>query len=850
MNKKARLYGINRIVPFTKIKDFHQKSNQKQVLNRSTEHRKKYNQIQEQNSEKHQGSKLVLNKSKKVKLDRNIYNNEKQLKIKEYSNTIGTDEKAEDNQISEKDFFKETDNEERYETDSNRKNLLKIYNNDKIERKYQKSKINKSRINREEEGGNDNASKDKEDDIIYRTMYKSSKKNINKVKEKEEKIKENKDKELDFKDQSYKDEKSVDNNKLGITMEQTDNLHYNKDDKKIHLNAYNSKNKRRKSSIKKSRPKYDYKDSKSLSNNYSENENIYSPKTYGKRNFNYIYDLNQERVIDMFIIDDDYDIKFLTKTKKKINRKNNIFREIIIENYGPNMPIKKDEFIGFIFIRKSKGKKMYKLELPDDLEKINEIFKNEEIMIKNQIIQIIPEQKLLAINTQTQNELKKTMNEKNLEKEIERDKEIIKDKERQITLLKNKIEDLNNTIKKQTKQITTIEKEMKNAKLASEQIKDSFQNLENENKSLKSQLQAYKMKRKSLQMQMEEGANQSLQEMKDRIQKYKNELRKPSLVEEKEKENRRKSNIYNQNANNMSEKNKNKNNNRNSIYSSHSVDSEKKEEFPIMNQNVIDKKEEDGKNNEEEEYEDDYNYDMYDEKDPKARKMKKAMARFRKKYKDIIIENKKNLKIKEKEEKEDLEKKELEGINQNLILKEKEEKEKEEKERKEKENKEKEEKERKEKERKEKEKKEKEEREKKERERKEKERKEKEEKERKEKERKEKERKEKEEKERKEKERKEKEKKEREEKERKEKEKEKKVLPNKLAPNNFAKMLADKMKFGPMGAAPLRKPGGGVDNNTKPTLIIEKKVDVVNLIEGQPFKRKTKKKPTRIMFVE
>ena len=582
--------------------------------------------------------------------------------------------------------------------------------------------------------------------------------------------------------------------------------------------------------IKKSRPKYDYKDSKSLSNNYSENENIYSPKTYGKRNFNYIYDLNQERVIDMFIIDDDYDIKFLTKTKKKINRKNNIFREIIIENYGPNMPIKKDKFNGFIFIRKSKGKKMYKLELPDDLEKINEIFKNEEIMIKNQIIQIIPEQKLLAINTQTQNELKKTMNEKNLEKEIERDKEIIKDKERQITLLKNKIEDLNNTIKKQTKQITTIEKEMKNAKLASEQIKDSFQNLENENKSLKSQLQAYKMKRKSLQMQMEEGANQSLQEMKDRIQKYKNELRKPSLVEEKE--NRRKSNIYNQNANNMSEKNKNKNNKRNSIYSSQSVDSKKKEEFPIMNQNVIDKKEEDGKNNEEEEYEDDYNYDMYDEKDPKARKMKKAMARFRKKYKDIIIENKKNLKIKEKEEKEDLEKKELEGINQNLILKEKEEKEKEEKERKEKENKEKEEKERKEKERKEKEKKEKEEREKKERERKEKERKEKEEKERKEKERKE------------------KEKKEREEKERKEKEKEKKVLPNKLAPNNFAKMLADKMKFGPMGAAPLRKPGGGVDNNTKPTLIIEKKVDVVNLIEGQPFKRKTKKKPTRIMFVE
>ena len=233
---------------------------------------------------------------------------------------------------------------------------------------------------------------------------------------------------------------------------------------------------------------------------------------------------------------------------------------------------------------------------------------------------------------------------------------------------------------------------------------------------------------------------------------------------------------------------------------------------------------------------------MYDEKDPKARKMKNAVARFRKKYKDIIIENKKNMKLKEEAENKELENNEEE---ENNILLEKERKEREEREKKEREKKEREEKE--EKERKEKEKKEREERERKERERKEKERKEREEKERKERERKEKEKKEKEEKERKERE-------EKERKEKEEKEKEKKINTfvggqSKGFQNNFAKMLADKMKFNPMGAG-LRKASGGIDHSSKPPLIIEKKVDVVNLIEGQPFKRKTKKKPTRKMFVD
>ena len=111
--------------------------------------------------------------------------------------------------------------------------------------------------------------------------------------------------------------------------------------------------------------------------------------------------------------------------------------------------------------------------------------------------------------------------------------------------------------------------------------------------------------------------------------------------------------------------------------------------------------------------------------------------------------------------------------------------------------------------------------------------------------------KEKELKEKKEKEKKEKEKKEKEEKEKKEKEKNK-LGPfgggkNKM-PNNFAKMLADKMKFGPPGGA--RKSSRGSDHSIKQQIIAEKKPDVINLIQSQEFKRTNKKKPTTKMFIE
>ena len=67
--------------------------------------------------------------------------------------------------------------------------------------------------------------------------------------------------------------------------------------------------------------------------------------------------------------------------------------------------------------------------------------------------------------------------------------------------------------------------------------------------------------------------------------------------------------------------------------------------------------------------------------------------------------------------------------------------------------------------------------------------------------------------------------------------------------NNFSKMLADKMKFAPMPGA-MKKASGNIDNNAKPQIIIEKKVDVVNLIQTQQFKRTNKKKPTRKMFMD
>ena len=818
MNKKGKFYSNNKSTAFTKIKDYNKKSNQKKTLSRSMEKRRKANPILEQNSDQFQRIKIVQNRPNKENIIKKNNNNLyfKSSKRKDYPNSIGINKKKEEKTLSiEKEkkynYLRLNNNKEGIQSDYSKINIPKYNRNNQInEEKKQKQKnqnIKNPCIKKDEEEYSveeEEEEEKEEEDLLYRTLYRTSKKNIDTLKEEKETIKNTKEIKNGINNINTYDKKSQKlKNVYNIVKEQTDNLYYNKDDKSIEINSYNNKNQIPKPSVKKSKQKNTSIENKIESKISDNSKNLYSPKKDNKKSIIDTFEgYNTERAIDLFIIDDNFDINFITKSKKKINRKNNKFREIIIENFEPNMPMKKEKFTGFIFIRKSNGKKMYKLELPDDLEKINDIFKNESIMIKNQIIQILPLNKMMSLNKQNQTEIKKPQNEKNLEKELEKEKEIIKDKERQITLLKNKNEELNNNIKKQIKQITQLEKELKNIKLSNDQLKDSFQALDKENKTLKSQLQTYKIRRKSIQMQEEESSQRSLMEIKDRIQKYKNELRKPSSAEEKDKENHKKPISDVQNNNNLAlVKNQLKNNNKNFVPVNDNKKQEKQEELENdKEKNVNNEKEKDQNIEEEYNYEDDYNYEIYDEKDPKAKKMKKAMVRFRKKYKDIIIENKKNLKLKEKEEqeKEEAEKRDLyldiDKEEGNYFIEEKEERER---------------------------------------------------KDREEKERKEKEKKQREEQERKEKER---EKRENEEKERKEKEKNKYgqfgVGQNKIQ-NNFSKMLADKMKFSDEYRKTI-----GIDNNLKPKIIIEKKVDVVNLIEGQPFKRKTKKKPTRKMFMD
>ena len=690
MNKKGKLYSNNKSNPYTKIKVFHQKSNQKQIISHSMERRKKKVQLPEETTEKYPRINAILNKSTKLsRLQNNQYVNErreKNSKGKEYTNEISSIQKDEEiinsQRKPKRNIYLNNDNEGQ--------DIEKI--DDSKYKDRNKTTVEKSKEKEEDYSEEEREAKDN-DDLIYRTLYKSSKKNKDRIKEKEEKYKKNKEKEKEnlLKNQISKNinDKNLRNsanthNNFNIEIEQGDNLHYNNEDKKIYLNVYNNKSRSHKKSIKrKNRPS---QEAKAKYNN--ENENLYSPKTNPKIKPINIYDYNPERVIDLFVIDEDYDINFLTKTKKKINRKNNQFREIIIENYEPNMPMKKEKFTGFIFIRKSKGKKIYKLELPDDIEQINEIFKNEPVMMKNQIIQIIPMNKMQSLNNPIQSEVKISYEDKNYEKELEKEKEIIKDKERQITLLKNKNEELNNTIKKQLKQINQNEKDIKNIKFNLDQLKDSFQTLDKENKSLKSQLQAYKFKRKSSQHNEEEANQRTLQEMKDikdRIQKYKQDLRKSSMVSASEDKDYKRKSTLSQHSNASQEKGKEKEKN-NIKEMVQALENKRKEERESIKEN-------EKENQQEEEYVDDYNYDMYDEKDPKARKMKQAMARFRKKYKDIIIENKKNLKMKEEEEKEkekeEREEKENEIEEENNLIKQKEEQERIEKERKEKEEQEK-----------------------------------------------------------------------------------------------------------------------------------------------------------------
>ncbi len=76
-----------------------------------------------------------------------------------------------------------------------------------------------------------------------------------------------------------------------------------------------------------------------------------------------------------------------------------------------------------------------------------------------------------------------------------------------------------------------------------------------------------------------------------------------------------------------------------------------------------------------------------------------------------------------------------------------------------------------------------------------------------------------------------------------------KAAPKKMMGGNFAKMLADKLKMPPGGGMGMKKNDGGRNSVSKPP-IVEKNVNVVQLLEEQPFNvKKIKKKPTKKVFV-
>ena len=767
-------------------------------------------------------------------------------KNKEYENTLNKLIEDEIEKDKEYDFFnfkindvltkkkeekKEKEKEKNKKTTNNideekKKKKKKVtYKDEKKDKKKEKNKDK----NYEDNNNNyeDNSDKEEKDDFIHRAIYRTNVEN--KINDEKNKNSNDKNKEKKNKEQLNLNYQTQPNNhKFAISMEKTDDIRYNILDKKIYSN-FNNKQK-----------------------NYKTETNNDRINKYEKRNVNIdkmgdkFKELINERTIDLFVIDgDDDDIVVSTKNKKKIDRKRNKFKEIYIEKYDSATPIRNEKLTGFVLIRKNKGKKEYDLHLEDDIDKINSIFKNKEVMIKNDIIQIVPLKKLAYYKNELKNyddkiyKLQNDLNKKESNKEKEKDTDKENENENlkeSVSILIEKNEELTDLLKDKDKQINQNEKELKQIKSSYEKLKESYQLLEKEKKALADQVESYKIKKKVVQFQIDENNSQNIKEMKKRIKKYKDELRKAPPPEARH---------------------------RLSFTKTYDPDMLTKE-MEKQNKKAKVEEDEDGMG--------------VEGGDPKAKKMKNAVNRFKKKYHDVIKEEKKNAKIKEKEEKErqENEEKELEDDNnkEEYIIKQKEEiiqrerEEKERREREERERKEREKRETEERERKERERKVKEERERKERERKEKEKREREEKERKERERKE---KEKRERDKKEKERKERERKEREDKERERKEKEKrdkeekdkkekdkkdkstmggaKAAPKKMMGGNFAKMLADKLKMPPGGGMGMKKNDGGRNSVSKPP-IVEKNVNVVQLLEEQPFNvKKIKKKPTKKVFV-
>ena len=470
----------------------------------------------------------------------------KSNKTKEYENTL--------NKLTEDyDYEKEKENEKEYDffnyKANNDNSTMKIKGKDKTKlksknnndednskRKKNNAKSLKSLNIKEDKNkkkvknkiyGNDNEDysdkeeKEKKDDFIHRALYRTSldDKGLNNEKYKspniQNKSKDKKNKEIEKNNELSNDQS---NDKFIVTMEKTDDIRYSIGDKKIHSNISNDRQKNY---------KIEYNndsDEKNKSDYYPkyEKRKIYSPN---KSN-----ELINERAIDLFVIDGDDDIIITSKYKKKINRKRNKFKEILIVKYDSNTPIRNEKLTGFVLIRKNKGKKIYNLHLEDDIERINSIFKNKEVMINNEIIQMIPLKKLINYQNEQKNyndkifKLQNDLNKKEYNKEKDKGEKIEKDKEKekQISTLKDKIEELSNIIKNQEQQLNQKEKELKQIKLSYDKLKELYQSLEKENKTLIDQAESYKLKKKVVQFQLDENNDQkNINKMKERIKKYK-----------------------------------------------------------------------------------------------------------------------------------------------------------------------------------------------------------------------------------------------------------------------------------------------------------------------------------------
>ena len=817
----------------------------KQLLNKSMEKKKKVGLSTEQNKNSTievKSGKDKISIVKPIKKDKTANQKSssmtnrsaKSTKSKEYDNKLNEDNDYENEKTKEYDFFSYKEKPKPKTTKPN------------------------------DDDTSDDGGKEK-GDFLYRTMYKTNVDNnkgtnVDNLKTPDNQ-KNKKDKEI-----SKSKERPVEQppgSQFAISVERTDDITYDIGDKKIHSNI---KKNYQYNNYKTNNDKSDYKvesedstaqkysDNQNKKNNYNSGSNYDRPST---RTYSSKYPNNyiNERTIDLYVIDTDGEEPVVsTRNTKRIDRTRNKIKEVKIEKYDPRTPIRDEKLTGFVLIRKSKGKRIYDVEFEDDIGKINEILKNKKVMIKNEIIQFVTLTKLSNYERDIKNyadkisRLQNDINKKDYSQGRDNDDKN-KEYEMQVSELKSKNQELQKKVFKLQDELDENIREFKQVKLGYDQLKDSIEREKLEKEKMEKERkekepvvkeEPSKIKKKAAQMQQDEDNDQkAIKEMKLRIKKYKDVLRNP---DDKNKI----PFTYRQddpNKGNISPRKK------------HKASIEAPETKEIQLQETQPAEEEDDEIGE-------YVLGDEDAKDPKKRKLKNAVNRFRKKYQEVIKEEKKAQREKEREEKEREENEERELEDENYQEeKERQEREREELERQERERKEREEREERERrEREEKERREREERERKERERKEKEKRDREERERKERERKEKEKRDREEKERKERERKEKEKRDREEKERKDRErKEKDKKDNKTAfgggrmgggkmAGNFAKMLADKLKMAPPGGM---KKGSGVkrDSVSKPP-VIEKNVDAIKLLEEQPFQgRKDKKKPTRKVFV-